>query len=288
MKRLLITGASGMLGGEIFARATSEWNAVGACHRTAHDGLLQLNFARPDELEQKITEQSFTHIIHCAAIRDPDVCLKHPEEAALVNVQGSRRIAQAAQTLGATLCYISTDYVFDGTRPPYKETDFPSPINVYGRSKYAGEQAAQTVDEHLVIRIPALYRSVLGDRANIITKFAEQLAAGKTLHLDSQTVRYYTRVEDVADAVLFLLESNVRGRVHVSSGEKTSKAAFGRQVATQLGYSPERVQDAPPPTSGDARPDNSQLDTTRYRSLGGPHLQSPSEAIPRDLSGLSE
>ncbi|MFC1499022.1 sugar nucleotide-binding protein [Verrucomicrobiota bacterium] len=100
MKRLLITGASGMLGGEILVRADSMWNAVGACHRTPRKDMLQLDFVHPDELEQKITQQPFTHIIHCAAIRNPDYCLKNPEETESVNVRGSRVIAKAVMGTG--------------------------------------------------------------------------------------------------------------------------------------------------------------------------------------------
>ena len=283
MKRLLITGASGMLGGTLFACADPAWNACGACHRGPRDGLLQLDFNRPDETQAAIVAGGFTHIIHCAAIRDPDYCLTHPEETEITNVLGSRLVAGAAQTLGAVLCHISTDYVFDGTQPPYVETDRTCPINVYGKSKLVGEQLAAAVPEHLVVRIPALYRSTLGNSANVLTKFARLLAEGKALLLDAETVRYYTRTEDVAAAVLFLLASGRRGMIHLSADEKASKAEFARLAAVQLGYEPGRVVDSPPPTSGDARPHNSRLDTTLYRSFNGPRMQPPSEAIPRDL-----
>ncbi|MDP6526479.1 MAG: SDR family oxidoreductase [Kiritimatiellia bacterium] len=280
MKKLLITGASGMLGGEILRRTNASMNVVGACHRSPREGLLQLDFERPDHVKAAIQESGFTHIIHCAAIRDPDYCLKHPEETDMVNVRASRVIAEAAQAVKAVLCYISTDYVFDGNNPPYSESDAPCPINVYGKSKLAGEQASATVDNHLIVRIPALYRTDLGDSANVLTKFAGLFADGQTLHLDAETVRYYTRTEDVADAVLFLLEQKHRGVIHVSADEQTTKSAFARMAAVHLGYGPDRVVDAPSPSTGDARPHNSRIDTALYRSLSGPHMQSPSEALP--------
>ena len=280
MNKLLITGASGMLGGEILKKAGADMNVVGACHRSPCEGLLQLDFEQPDRVKAAIREGGFSHIIHCAAIRDPDYCLKHPEETDIVNVRASRIITEAAQAAGAVLCYISTDYVFDGNNPPYAESDTPCPINVYGKSKLAGEVATATVDHHLIVRIPALYRSNLGDSANVLTKFAGLFADGKTLDLDAETVRYYTRTEDVADAVLFLLEREQRGIIHVSADEQTTKSAFARMAAVHLGYGPERVVDAPPASTGDARPHNSRIDTSLYRSLNGPRMLSPSEVLP--------
>jgi dTDP-4-dehydrorhamnose reductase len=279
VKKLLITGASGMLGGAFMREADASWHVVGACHRAPCEGLLQLDFTKPDVVSRAVREGGFSHIVHCSAIRDPDYCLAHPEEMELANTGASRMVAEAAQATGAVLCYISSDYVFDGTQPPYRETDAPCPINVYGKSKLAGEDAARSVNEHVILRIPALYRTDLSDAGSVLTKFAGLLADGQTLTLDAETVRYYTLADDVAAAGLFLLDSGFRGVIHVSADESVTKSGFARLAAMALGYGPERVLDGPPPTSGDARPHNSRLDTTLYRSLGGPRMRPPSEAI---------
>lgn len=268
-----------MLGREIVRHADATWNAVGACHRTPREDLLQLDFGRPDEVIARIVEGAFTHIVHCAAIRDPDYCLAHPDETEATNVRGSITVATAAQALGATLCYISTDYVFDGTCPPYKEDDTPNPVNLYGRSKLAGERAAATVPNHMMVRIPALYTAALGDKANVLTGLVNRLERGETLQLDSETVRYYTRAEDVAAAVLLLLDIGHQGVIHVSADEATSKAAFARLAATHFGYPSDRVMDTEPPSTGDVRPHNSHLDTTLYRSLPTPSIRPSSKSI---------
>ena len=80
-------------------------------------------------------------IVHCAAERRPDVVENHPDTASQLNVDASGNLAKEAAAIGAFLIYISSDYVFDGTNPPYREEDIPNPLNLYGKTKLEGEKA---------------------------------------------------------------------------------------------------------------------------------------------------
>ena len=100
-------------------------------------------------------------IVNAAAMHHVECCEQDPETAYRINALGPRNLATVAKSVGAILMHVSTDYVFDGaTSEPYEESDVPRPLNVYGRTKLAGELAVQhTLERHFVIRTSALYGS---------------------------------------------------------------------------------------------------------------------------------
>ena len=128
--RIAITGANGQLGTSLQSILT-------------HHQVLALTRPDFDVTNEKITaliaDLEPDLVIHCAAITDVDDCERDPDYAFRVNADGTKNVASACQRSGAAMVYISTDYVFDGTKEgPYLEGDKPDPINVYGASKLAG------------------------------------------------------------------------------------------------------------------------------------------------------
>jgi dTDP-4-dehydrorhamnose reductase len=281
VRRLLITGASGLLGGCLLRRAArlAGWEPVGTA-RTARGNLVAMPLEEPETVRALITDGGFESVVHCAALRSPEACRAEPDRARAVNAAGSVAVADAARRAGARLLYVSTDYVFDGEDPPYDESAEPQPINLYGETKLAGERAARPVPGGLIVRIPALYRLDLADDRNWVAQLANDLGAGRPLPLDAETARYYTLAEDVAAALLWLLDRGESGIVHLSAEERSTKADFARAVARALGHDPARITDAPPAADGAPRPRDSHLDPARYRALGGPALRGHSEVLP--------
>jgi dTDP-4-dehydrorhamnose reductase len=150
-RRILVTGASGQLGTELLPRLAGLGTVIGpgrqALDLTAEEAIQQIIALHP------------SHVIHAAAATDVERCEREPAWARAVNVEGTRRVAEACQALGAWLLYVSTDYVFDGTKnSPYVETDPPAPLNVYGRR--VGDKDF-SFDRHL----PCTWPSVLDGRA---------------------------------------------------------------------------------------------------------------------------
>ncbi|KUK71217.1 MAG: Putative dTDP-4-dehydrorhamnose reductase [Anaerolineae bacterium 49_20] len=239
MKRVLITGASGLLGLNVaLTAAQSGYHVTGWSGRRA---LVQTPFATEQmdltELEglpARIAALAPDVIIHCAALADIDRAEQHPGLAEKLNAQVPSMIAQAAKACGAQLVHISTDAVFDGTRGDYRETDAPNPINTYARTKLAGEAAvAAAYPQALVARVNFYGWSASGQRS--LAEFfythlrAEQTVSGFT---DVYFSPLYSR--HLAQLLLLMVEKGLSGLYHVFSPQATSKYAFGVSLARQF------------------------------------------------------
>ena len=148
MKRLLITGGSGLLGSNIAKLATSKFD-VHATYNENEVNMKNVHFfgidlTRKEQLA-KIEKIKPDFIIHCAALTDVDDCEGNPDKAYNQNVLTSINVASIARKIGAYLIHISTDSVFDGTKGNYKEDDTPNPINVYGKTKLEAEQKVTSI-----------------------------------------------------------------------------------------------------------------------------------------------
>lgn len=151
--KVLVTGANGQLGRDV-VEAYSDVDLVALGHGA-------LDVAVESDVWGAITTHDPDLVIHAAAWTDVDGCETDPEKAYAINAAGTRWVAQACENVGATLVYVSTDYVFDGDAPRdidgfprgYTESDPIAPVNEYGRSKAAGEAAVrETLDRHHIVR----------------------------------------------------------------------------------------------------------------------------------------
>lgn len=149
--RVVVTGFKGQLGSDLVEVLRGEHEVI---------GLDQEECDVADPSSEAILRASRPGlVIHAAAYTDVDGCELDPERAYLVNVGGTRHVIEACLTLEIPLAYVSTDYVFDGTkRQPYTESDPPHPINVYGQSKLKGEEEVRSfLDRFYIVRTAWLY-----------------------------------------------------------------------------------------------------------------------------------
>lgn len=163
VKKVLITGASGLLGRAILKEFSNfdGWEALGLAFSRAQGGLRKVDLKNKDEVNYVIQEFQPNVVIHAAAERRPDIVEKNEEESTKLNVTATRIIAEASAKSNAFFLYISTDYVFDGCSPPYKPNDKPNPLNKYGQSKLDGENVTlEFLPNCGVLRVPILYGPV--------------------------------------------------------------------------------------------------------------------------------
>jgi dTDP-4-dehydrorhamnose reductase len=156
--KILLTGVNGQVGWEL-RRSLMTLGTVIPASREGGNGILRLDLSQPESLREVIREVQPQLIVNAAAYTAVDRAEREPEQAMTVNGIAPGVLAEEAKRCGAAMIHYSTDYVFDGTKPaPYVETDRPQPLNVYGQTKLAGEQAIQAVGgPHLILRTSWVY-----------------------------------------------------------------------------------------------------------------------------------
>jgi S-adenosylmethionine synthetase len=283
--RVLLTGASGLLG-RAFVREFAESSELFATAFSRSSPPLHRLDLR-DEKEVKAAVQDFRPqlIIHSAAERRPDICENDPEATDALNVSSVKFLAEAANAIGATLLYISTDYVFDGTAPPYEVNAAANPLNYYGRSKFAGETAAlESGADVCILRVPVLYGPVETLEESAATGAAQLLENDEKQTVDHWAVRYPTHVDDVAASVrglAGLLEKGDRipERLHFSGNEALTKYEMALIMAEACGRSSDHLRADREATGGAPRPHNCHLDDSLLMSLGEINKRSFRETI---------
>ena len=232
--RILITGASGLVGG-IAARLAGPSHEVLACDRT------RLDVLRREDVARTLREFSPEAVLHCAAYTDVDGAERAPEKALEVNSTGARVVAGCAREVGALVLYVSTDYVFDGNAGvPYREEDPPRPLSSYGRSKLAGERAVAEVcpGDHVIVRTGWLY----GPGKGFADWARSRLVRGEELPLVEDQKGSPTSARELASAMLTLVEGKHRGLFHFVNKGETSWLELGTAVAEELALSPSPIR----------------------------------------------
>jgi dTDP-4-dehydrorhamnose reductase len=266
---ILVTGAGGQVGRELAELCAAEGDDVTAADHA------RLDVADRDAVLRLCREVRPEAIVHAASWTAVDACESDPDRAHAVNAAGAGYVAEAAKEVGAHLVHISTDYVFDGTKPtPYDESDAPNPMSVYGRSKWAGEQAvAAAIDDATIVRISW----VCGRYGNNMVKTLLRLAAGAVdpKFVDDQ-IGHPTIVGDLVPVLRRFALERRGGLFHVTNQGVVSWFEFARAVFKAAGadvarVSPIPTQELDPPRPA-PRPANSVLDNAALRRAGWPLL----------------
>jgi dTDP-4-dehydrorhamnose reductase len=278
--RFLVTGAGGQLGQELVEVLSAD-----------DGGGREAEVVGADRARLDITDREAVHdvlasvrpevVVHAAAMTAVDDCESDPDRAFLVNALGTRHVAEAARVVGAHLCYVSTDYVFDGhSRRPYLEWDPPNPLSMYGRSKLGGE--AELGPDATVVRT-----SWVSGRhgSNLVKTVLRLLAEERPLRFVADQRSRPTFTADLAPAIRRLAIERRPGVFHVTNQEDATRYDLARAVAGLAGGDPERVQPittaevvpAPPAP----RPAYSVLDNAALRLSGLPLLPPWQESLAR-------
>lgn len=263
--RVLLTGAGGQVGREL--------TAAFADHDTAAYDRDQLDVTDRASVIEAVAAHRADVVVHPAAWTAVDACEADPEHAFHVNALGTRHVAEAAARGGARLVYLSTDYVFDGTKPgPYHEWDEPNPTSVYGRSKLAGEREALAMVPGATVVRTSWVSGFHG--ANMVKTILRLAGEQTTLHFVDDQRGCPTFADDLAVVVRHLALDERPGTFHVTNQGAVSWYEFARAVFEAAGYTPDRIEpvssaDIQPPRAA-PRPANSVLDNVALRLSGVP------------------
>jgi len=252
--------------------------ALSAKHRVDSIDIQEADLAQPASVAA-LADRKPEMIVHLAAMTNVDGCERDPEQAYRVNGLGTRHAALACQRLGVPMLYISTDFVFDGSKKePYLECDAPNPLGHYGRSKLAGEAAVrELLRQFYIVRTSWLYgRNGKNFVAAILQKARE---AGEVKVVDDQ-IGSPTYTRDLAEAIALLIDSNISGTYHLSNSGSCSWFEFATEAVRLAGIKatvrPIKSSEYPTPTR---RPAYSVLDNFCWRQSFGQPLRDWKEGL---------
>jgi len=277
--KILILGAGGMLGHDLLRAFTNSG------HETLGAGRADLDITDAEAVSRFICRVRPRWVILSAAYTRVDDCEANRDLAFAVNAQGPKHVATACRDAHAGLCFISTDYVFDGGKnSPYTEEDPVNPQNVYGESKLAGEKNVQAfADEFMIVRSSWLYG--LHGR-NFVETILEKAQSQPELTVVDDQVGAPTCTVDLAAGIVSLVEKGADGTVHVTNTGSCSWFEFAKKIL-ELGGVP--GVDVHPVSSAQfqspaRRPACSRLASARFQKLvGGQALQPWQQALAQYL-----
>jgi dTDP-4-dehydrorhamnose reductase len=261
--RVLITGATGMLGSDL-----TPVLAGAGCDVFAR-GESDLDITREEEIVRAFRELRPDVLVNCAAFTNVDAAETDPR-AFQVNAEAVHRLAEACIRHSCRLIQISTDFVFDGEkREPYREEDPKAPLSEYGRTKALGEEAALGVPAGLVVRTSWLFG--LGGW-NFIEAILKQIEQGRSeLQVVADQRGKPTSTADLAQAILGLLMVGAVGIYHFANRGEVTWYEFARDILDLAGRSDVPITPIRSASLGRpaARPAYSVLDTAKYERITG-------------------
>lgn len=215
--RILVIGASGLLGSHVLKAAQTTGHAVvGTYRRQPEPGLVQLDCADSSAVDSLLRAQKPDVVVHAAGWTWVDGCEDDPARAFAENAQQPAHVAEQCKKLGCRFAYFSSSYVFDGETGPYAEDATPNPINVYGRSKLRAEQDIQAAhSEALLLRVVCVYGAEAQGK-NFAYQVRRAMEGGHVLKLPEDQRGNPTYAGDLARWLLEVLHRGATGVWHLA------------------------------------------------------------------------
>jgi len=229
--KIAIIGSTGQLGTDLMKTLKHEHEAIGLTHQdievTNYNSCLILREHRPDV------------IINTAAFHKTDQCEEEPLKTFHVNAIGAKNVATISKEIQATTIFISTDYVFDGSKnEPYTEDDTANPINTYGISKLAGELYTKQNPKHYIVRLASLFgvAGASGKGGNFVETMITKAKKNEIISVVDDMWMSPTYTKDAATTIKKIIESNLPfGTYHVTNQGYCTWFQFSQEIFKQTG-----------------------------------------------------
>jgi dTDP-4-dehydrorhamnose reductase len=280
--KVAIFGISGQLGSDVAAALSSHH-------------VIPIEHARADIRDEAAVMQAVRDakpdwVVNCAAMTNVEKSESEALAAFSVNAGGARNVAMAAETAGARMLHISTDYVFDGEkRTPYVESDMPRPLNVYGSSKLSGEWAVRaSSNRHVILRSSGIYglNACRGKGTNFVETMMKRAESNAPTRVVQDEVLTPTFSVDLAHQIRIMIDKNAPGGVyHATNSGSCSWFEFASEIFRHA-----KAATAPAPTTAKEwnspvrRPSYSVLDNHALAALGIETMPAWRDALSRYMS----
>jgi dTDP-4-dehydrorhamnose reductase len=238
--RIVITGASGLLGSKVAELALAAGHDVIAIcnqHPTIRGNPVRVDLRNTEEIRKVLVENAPDAVIHAASITDVDYCERNPTLAMETNGKATGTIAHVCNELKSFLVYVSSDYVFDGQTGLYVEGDRPRPVNVYGQSKLLGEQEASNLaGDYCTVRTSVIFGWGREYRPNIATWLLDRLAKAQSLNIINGQFASPTFSTHLAKMLLDVTLRRITGTIHLAGTDRINRYEFAVKLAQEFGY----------------------------------------------------
>ena len=232
--KIAIIGSTGQLGTDLMKTLNDGHEVIGLAHKdievTDYDSCLILKEHRPDI------------VINTAAFHKTDQCEEEPLKTFSVNAIGAKNVAMISKEIAATAVFISTDYVFDGSKKePYTEEDVPVPINTYGISKLAGEHFTKQNPKHYIVRIASVFGAAgaSGKGGNFVETMITKAKKDEPINVIDDMWMSPTYTKDAASTLKKILESQLPyGTYHTTNKGYCSWYQFAEGIFQITGLNP--------------------------------------------------
>jgi dTDP-4-dehydrorhamnose reductase len=236
MKKVLVTGASGLLGSKILQSFKNEYEVIGTFNQNAFEmpGIetVQMDITDPEQSIEIIRNSSPDLVIHSAANRNVDYCEEHRETAWNINVEGTRNVINGCKKTDTHLIFISTDMVFSNNNVrSFLESDEVSPLNYYGVTKVEAEKIVPEYEESTIVRVSLLYGwHVLGLRSDFVGWVIDRIHNKSIVELFTDQYRNVTYIDHVALGIKEIFNQSKTGIFHIAGNKCINRFEFGQKI----------------------------------------------------------
>lgn len=248
MKKILVLGASGLLGLNFALSAQDDYELLGVVHRhplkDAPFQVVNADLLQVASLEEIVAESGADLVVNCVALADLEACERKPDQADLLNHHLAGRVAKTCKAADIRLAHISTDAVFDGQQGDYAENDVVNPLSVYAISKFNGEQLVRDENPDAIIARVNFFGWSLSGTRSLAEFFYANLKAG--VQMKGLDDRFFNPLHaaQLSSILLKMLTKGLSGIFHVGSPISLSKYEFGIAIAQQFGLDEQLIEKA--------------------------------------------
>ena len=242
MKKVVITGSNGLLGQSLLnllLQENEKYEVIGFSkgkNRSGREDFLYVSIDITDAilLKKELLKIKPNFIINTAAMTNVDVCENNKQACDTLNIEVVKTLVEVSQEIHTHIIHLSTDFIFDGKKGYYKETDIANPLSYYGLSKLKSEEVlTHSSIDYTILRTILVYGKVADmSRNNIVLWVRQMLSEGKEITIVDDQYRMPTYVEDLAMACKISIDKKATGIYHISSNELLSIYEIAQQIAT--------------------------------------------------------
>ena len=245
--RVLIIGASGKVGKEIFKNLKnkdnkSTYDIFGTYYTNQMEGLEQLDITNLPVVEKVLEKINPSILIHTAAITYPLRCEENRELAWKINVEGTKNLAQCCMKNNCKMVFISSDGVFNGKNGPFDETHKTNPLNYYGETKVESEKIVSEINDYLIIRT-AWVNDVGPNSRSFVMQVINSLQNGNIFNASIDQFGHPTYSTNLAEIIIELIKKNYNGIFHVTGLTYIDRFHFAKKIAEAFDLNPEMIHE---------------------------------------------